>query len=453
MRARLLVAAVALVVLTLVGGVREDAGADPAITGYPDSIAGLGDSITRAVNSDAYGDRPESSWVTGTNASVNPYYARLLAAHPAIAGNRYNEAVSGAQMTDLNGQAQDAVADGAELVFIFMGSNDVCTPSEAAMTPVATFQSQFESAMTTLSSGLPDARIAVLSIPNIYNLWSILKDNSNARAFWDAFDICQSMLVNPLSTATLDVQRRANVSQRNQEFNDVLFDVCGQYAHCKFDGYLGYTTAFTPAHVSTLDYFHPSIAGQALIAQLAWDVAYDWSDTTPPVSGSAGSASGGLAAVSFSASDAAGALGVEYHTGGAWQTFDTPVNMAAGTMFTWRAVDDNGNVEATQSCRVGPWIWPSGDADCDGFTSAAEGVFGTDASDACGYVAGGAATSDTWPPDLVESDSVNIQDVLVLKPAFGGTAGARYDIVASGGTINISDVLALKPFFGTACVP
>jgi len=42
-----------------------------------------------------------------------------------------------------------------------MGANDVCTPSEASMTPVATFQAEFEAAMATLASGLPDARIAI----------------------------------------------------------------------------------------------------------------------------------------------------------------------------------------------------------------------------------------------------------------------------------------------------
>ncbi|MEX1195701.1 MAG: hypothetical protein WD904_08925 [Dehalococcoidia bacterium] len=94
-----------------------------------------------------------------------------------------------------------------------------------------------------------------------------------------------------------------------------------------------------------------------------------------------------------------------------------------------------------------------GDADCDGFTSSQETVLSTNADDGCGFTPSGAPTSDTWPADLVESDTVNVSDVLALKPVFGSSAPARYDVVASGGTINISDVLALKPFFGTACVP
>jgi hypothetical protein len=61
MRVRLLAGLLGAVVITALGAGARDAHSDPAITGYPDSIAGLGDSITRAVNSDAFGDRPDSS--------------------------------------------------------------------------------------------------------------------------------------------------------------------------------------------------------------------------------------------------------------------------------------------------------------------------------------------------------------------------------------------------------
>ena len=132
-------------------------------------------------------------------------------------------------MTDLNSQAQDTVAEGAELVTIFMGANDVCNASEASMTPVATFQARFETAMATLASGLPDARIAVLTIPDIYNLWAIHKDNATARFIWALASICQSKLADPLSSDPADVQRRANVpdsdySARSHFFIDGTVD-------------------------------------------------------------------------------------------------------------------------------------------------------------------------------------------------------------------------------------
>ncbi|MEX0684199.1 MAG: RHS repeat-associated core domain-containing protein [Dehalococcoidia bacterium] len=55
--------------------------------------------------------------------------------------------------------------------------------------------------------------------------------------------------------------------------------------------------------------------------------------------------------------------------------------------------------------------------------------------------------------DILASGTINISDVLVLKPVFGTSVpptSAWFDIVPSG-TINILDVLALKPSFGQTC--
>lgn len=250
-------------------------GASGTTDGYPDSMASTGDSITRAMNLEPslLGDHPEYSWSTGDSSTVESHYYRILQQNSLISGKNYNDAVSGARMTHLNGQAQSAVSQGVEYVTILMGANDVCTSSEATMTAVETYRSQFQQAMDTLTSGLPDARIFVASIPDIYNLWFILKDNPQAVFMWNTFSICQSMLADPTSTAQADVERRDRVRQRNIDFNTQLAEVCGLYANCLFDNNVGFNTQFEPIHVSTLDYFHPSIAGQTLLAS-NWDATY-----------------------------------------------------------------------------------------------------------------------------------------------------------------------------------
>ncbi|MEX1195549.1 MAG: hypothetical protein WED85_10870, partial [Dehalococcoidia bacterium] len=101
------------------------------------------------------------------------------------------------------------------------------------------------------------------------------------------------------------------------------------------------------------------------------------------------------------------------------------------------------------------WVVPPADVDCDGFTGANETSIGTNPADPCGFTPGAPTQSENWPPDLVETNSINIQDVLALKPFFGSLVpptSARYDVTPSG-AINIQDVLALKPFFGASCVP
>jgi hypothetical protein len=119
--------------------------------------------------------------------------------------------------------------------------------------------------------------------------------------------------------------------------------------------------------------------------------------------------------------------------------------------------DGDAWADACDNCptTLTAWLVPVGDTDCDAFTDADETTITTDAGDACGFTVGAPTQSETWPADLVESDSINISDVMALKPVFGTSVGPtspRFDLVPSG-NINISDVMALKPFFGTACTP
>ena len=269
-----LVPAAAAVVLALV--LAAPALADPAKVGYPNSIASTGDSITRAFNTGGFPftDAPANSWSTGTNTSVNSHYSRILAANPAVSGHNPNDAKSGAKMTDLNGQATTVNTQAVDYVTILMGANDVCTSSEAAMTPVDTLRTQFQSALTTLTAGSPNTRIFVASIPNIYNLWSVLKDNGSARFVWGLYGICQSMLANPTSTAQADVDRRAAVDQRERDFDGALETVCAIYAQCRFDGNAVFNVAFSSADISTRDYFHPSLTGQKDIATVTWTAGF-----------------------------------------------------------------------------------------------------------------------------------------------------------------------------------
>ncbi len=97
------------------------------------------------------------------------------------------------------------------------------------------------------------------------------------------------------------------------------------------------------------------------------------------------------------------------------------------------------------------WVTPPGDTDCDGWTSADEGAIGTDPNDPCANTpAANDEADDRWPPDFDDNKTVNIVDVLQLKPVFG-TPSARHDLDASGGNINIVDVLKIKPVFNGSC--
>jgi len=251
----------------------QTAPAAQAALPLPNNIASIGDSITRAYDACcSYGDHPANSWSTGSSSTdgVRSHYERILASNLLVSGQQHNDAVTGAKMSDGGRQAAQAVAQAAQYVTILLGANDVCTSSASTMTSTGTFRNQLESAMSTLQAGLPiGAHIFVGSIPNVYRLWSVLRTNWLARITWSAAKICQSML----SSSNTEQTRQA-VLAREKAFNDILADVCGRFANCRFDGYAVFNYPFAADQISKLDYFHPSLSGQAALAGATWAASW-----------------------------------------------------------------------------------------------------------------------------------------------------------------------------------
>jgi lysophospholipase L1-like esterase len=279
-----------------------------AATKPPRTMAALGDSITRAYNTSGPGcptgpglDCPKNSWATGTNPLVESFRERLDASSPGPL-TAYNDAVSGARAVNLLAQAQVAAGQDPDLVLIEIGGNDACASTP---TPPATFRSQVQAALETLVAANPKVYIQLMSIPDINQLHAIFTSppDQNALTRWSLFNVCQGLLANPLSTEPADEERRAAFRAQVIAYNDALADVCGEYKRCLWDDYAVFNSKFTTADVanvtntegldippfnlipvfgggfpnSTADYFHPSIAGQAQLAETAWQATFnDW---------------------------------------------------------------------------------------------------------------------------------------------------------------------------------
>jgi hypothetical protein len=268
--ARIVVLALAVVSAGLVA---QPAWAAPPL---PASMAAIGDSITRAYDvCCAYGDHPGQSWSTGYTSydGITSHYERIRQLHPAITGHASNDAVTGAKMAAAPGQAGQTVGQGARYVTILLGANDLCTSSPSTMSSTDSFRASFTQAMTTLMAQDPDPYVFVGSIPNLYQLWQVLHTNSLARWAWANFHICQSML-----GATRTEADRQLVVSREQAFNQILADVCAQYSRCRWDGGAVYRYEFTASQVSALDFFHPSLSGQAALARVTWNSSW-WPST------------------------------------------------------------------------------------------------------------------------------------------------------------------------------
>ena len=208
-------------------------------------------------------------------------------------------------MENAPAQAANAVAQGADYVTIEMGGNDACRRRLVSRRLRRPTGPSSRRRSTRSGRGLPKAYIFVASIPNINILHTIFTSpvDLNALTRWSAFNVCQALLANPTSTAAADVQRRADFQAQVIAYNEPSPKSAGLSAEpLQVRRGAAYNTSFTTSDVanvtnrdrskhvpvqcpadlrpgipnSTADYFHPSLAGQAKIADSTWASTYSF---------------------------------------------------------------------------------------------------------------------------------------------------------------------------------
>jgi lysophospholipase L1-like esterase len=243
----------------------------PAVNGIPSSMVALGDSITAAYGSClAPTACPRNSWSTGDGTQVNSHYRKILSANPSIKGHATNLARQGAVAADLIGQANTAVAVPVDYVTVQVGANDAC---RGDMTPAGTFRTQVGEALFTITNGMPQAHVLVVSLPNIYRLWEIGHDNRIALAAWRS-GACPNLLTNPASMEPADVNRRQVFADQIAAYNGQLADACASVPRCRFVDISGF--GFELTMLSAIDFFHPNASGQQALSDSTYPGSFDW---------------------------------------------------------------------------------------------------------------------------------------------------------------------------------
>lgn len=270
--------------LALLTAACKDAGAvagpgSPATPrgGLPSSMAALGDSITAGFGSClALSACTRNSWSAGGGTAVDSHYQRIRKANTAMRGNAHNFAVRGARVSALSGQATAAVRAKVAYVTVLIGANDVCRTRAADMTSVTAFRAELDQALAVLAKGLPQARILVVSIPDLYRLWQVGHTNRVAVRVW-SLGVCPALLANPASVAAADTSRRKAFQQRVDAYNRQLSAACRAYGrHCRYDGGAAHRVRFTLDMVNHLDYFHPDTDGQNKLAEVTFPRRFNW---------------------------------------------------------------------------------------------------------------------------------------------------------------------------------
>jgi lysophospholipase L1-like esterase len=290
---------------------RPDASAAQSQAGTPAAplpvaIASIGDSLSVAFDADGrFGPAPEHSWVVGTdpNDGVDSHLERLrrlgdasiLVIDAARAGATIGDAAR--QATSVVTRLAASDARGGVYVTFELGANDVCGSPPGGATPAARFRTALTAALGILRDGatvggravpgLPSgSRLLLLSVPDLLRLRSAMAGVPAAQEVYSRFGICSSALAPGRTPAELSA-----VARTLSAYDRAIRDACAAIErtdgaagrlHCRTDqssapdGSLA-TAPFTPADISALDYFHPSLRGQARIADGAWRASY-WAD-------------------------------------------------------------------------------------------------------------------------------------------------------------------------------
>jgi lysophospholipase L1-like esterase len=277
-----------LAVLALVALACKDPGAiaDPGPSrspsggtgrGLPSSMVALGDSVTVGFGA-CVSLTPclRNSWSTGDGGSVSSHYRRIVEANPAMRGHARNVAVPRATSADLGDQARAAVGGPAEYVTVLIGANDACRGQLADMTPVRTFRSNVDSALSVLRKGQPKARVLVVSIPDVYGVWEAGHTSALAVRIWSA-GVCPALLANAASTAEADVARRRAFRERIDAYDSQLEAACAAYgSRCRTDGGAVHASRVSLSLLGIGDFFHPNADGQARIAAASYPGRFTW---------------------------------------------------------------------------------------------------------------------------------------------------------------------------------
>jgi lysophospholipase L1-like esterase len=259
--------------------------AAPTAPALPSLLGAIGDSYSQAwsVSPDYLFDHPQFSWVVGTDKSdgVTSLLERFraLGGSPAVA----DAATSGKKMDDAPRQASLVVAAAKKLaagqtayVTFELGTNDICA-SPDFMTDPAAFTAQLQSAIGTLRVGLPPgSRILMLPVPDFPHFRDMTQADAAARALL-ALPKNLNRCAPYLGTSSPSAMVKANdyLSKYDAGLKAACDDIDANEAtsgrlYCTYNATLLADSDFTIDDLSTVDYFHPSLSGQAKMAEDAW---------------------------------------------------------------------------------------------------------------------------------------------------------------------------------------
>jgi lysophospholipase L1-like esterase len=232
-------------------------------------MGAVGDSISVAVNASGWGALPEQSWSTGSSASgeVNSHFKQLKD-HVGVSVQRYNVAQGGATSASLQQQLDPLLKVKPDYVTVLIGANDVCSWRDSYDSKIAAYLERMRAALQRLIKANPEVKVYLGPLPNLYSVWKVGKQKG-CQWFWDFTNICSGMF-----HSSRTEEQRQELLTIIRKTNEGLQALAQEFPeHVKFNLAL-FEVPIEAAHISTSDCFHPSIAGQNMIAEKTWETGW-----------------------------------------------------------------------------------------------------------------------------------------------------------------------------------
>ncbi len=211
------------------------------------TVGALGDSITTAFNADRPGDNALHSWATGSDegAPEKSHFRRLAQLYPTLSVRSVNVAVAGSRAADLHGQVDRLVRETPDYVTLLIGANDLpqWLLGEAG-TLLDLFVRNVREAAKRLIAANPRVMILLVAVPD------------------------QSLVLQHVIPNIAQLQRtyRTHWRRLNQALAEIAAVAAANVRYCSSPA----ATPIPMTHLSALDRYHPSVAGQRALAAMTW---------------------------------------------------------------------------------------------------------------------------------------------------------------------------------------
>ena len=169
-----------------------------------------------------------------------------------------------------------------------LGTNDLCADPDPKTDPVS-FGTDLATAVSTLRAGLPaGSRILMLPVPDFPHFYDITQASAAARV---NLVLPQNSFRCPPYLGDSGPFSMAQANDYLARYDAALEGACSAITatdspsgklYCTYNATLLADTDFRIADLSTVDFFHPSLSGQARMAANAW-AADVWSGVTIPI--------------------------------------------------------------------------------------------------------------------------------------------------------------------------